>query len=171
MVNCYGKANIPMFMKILNHFGVNYTAIHDIDAPYARRKEKKVKNAMWTINEKIFKESRIEDEIDNMIIANMPDFEFQYFKYLQNGDKPYNAICELRNAEFIKTDRYTELVNILESIISRKHKRSIKSISDYYILLCKYIEKEIPEPKELWALKEAEEAYVAYKEASATEDE
>ena len=72
----------------------------------------------------------------------MPDFEFQYFKYLQKGDKPYNAICELRNVEFMKSDRYLELVNILESIISRKHKSSIKSITDYYILLYKYIEEE-----------------------------
>ncbi len=51
---------------------------------------------MWTINEKIFKESKIDEGVDNMIIANMPDFEFQYFKYLQSGDKPYNAICELK---------------------------------------------------------------------------
>ncbi|WP_415313842.1 ATP-dependent nuclease [Clostridium perfringens] len=170
IVNCYGKANIPMFMKILNHFGVNYTAIHDIDAPYAMRKDKKIKNAMWTINEKIFKESKIDEGIDNMIIANMPDFEFQYFKYLQSGDKPYNAICELKNEKFINSDRYNELVNIFESINNRRHNRSIRSISDYYILLCSYVEKEAPSPIELWELEEAIEAFTAYKEASATDD-
>ncbi|MDY2582864.1 ATP-dependent nuclease [Clostridium perfringens] len=170
IVNCYGKANIPMFMKILNHFGVNYTAIHDIDAPYAMRKDKKIKNAMWTINEKIFKESKIDEGVDNMIIANMPDFEFQYFKYLQSGDKPYNAICELKNEKFINSDRYNELVNIFESINNRRHKRSIRSISDYYILLCSYIEKETPNPIELWELEEAIEVFTAYKEASATDN-
>ncbi|HII4525460.1 TPA: ATP-dependent nuclease [Clostridium perfringens] len=170
IVNCYGKANIPMFMKILNHFGVNYTAIHDIDAPYAMRKDKKITNAMWTINEKIFKESKIDEGVDNMIIANMPDFEFQYFKYLQSGDKPYNAICELKNEKFINSDRYNELVNIFESINNRRHNRSIRSISDYYILLCSYVEKESPSPIELWELEEAIEAFTAYKEASATDD-
>lgn len=167
IVNCRGKANIPMFMKILNHFGLSYTAIHDIDAPYSMRKEKKVKNAMWTINEKIFNESRIKNGMDNMIIANMPDFEFQYFKYLQRGDKPYNAICELRKVEFINSDRYEELVNILESIISRKHSRSIKSIDDYYRLLSKYVKEEIPEPKEIWQLDEYKQAF---KEVSVTEE-
>ena len=167
IVNCRGKANIPMFMKILNHFGLSYTAIHDIDAPYSMRKGKKVKNAMWTINEKIFNESRIKNGMDNMIIANMPDFEFQYFKYLQSGDKPYNAICELRNVEFINSDRYVELVNILESIISRKHNRSIKSIDDYYILLSKYVKEEMPEPKEIWQLDEYKQAF---KEVIVTEE-
>lgn len=170
IVNCYGKANIPMFMKILNHFGVNYTVIHDIDAPYAMRKDKKIKNAMWTINEKIFKESKIDEGIDNMIIANMPDFEFQYFKYLQSGDKPYNAICELKNEKFINSDRYNELVNIFESINNRSHKRSIRSISDYHILLCSYIEKEAPNSIELWALEEAIEIFTVYKEVSATDN-
>lgn len=142
-------------------------AIHDIDAPYSMRKEKKVKNAMWTINEKIFNESRIKNGMDNMIIANMPDFEFQYFKYLQRGDKPYNAICELRKVAFINSDRYEELVNILESIISRKHSRSIKSIDDYYRLLSKYVKEEIPEPKEIWQLDEYKQAF---KEVSVTEE-
>ena len=28
IINCRGKANIPMFEKILNHFGVEYIAVH-----------------------------------------------------------------------------------------------------------------------------------------------
>ncbi|UXZ09594.1 hypothetical protein F1C14_11195 [Clostridium perfringens] len=61
-------------------------------------------------------------------------------------------------------------MNIFESINNRRHKRSIRSISDYYILLCSYIEKETPNPIELWELEEAIEVFTAYKEASATDN-
>ncbi|NFH70569.1 endonuclease [Clostridium botulinum] len=167
IVNCYGKANIPMFMKILNHFGVNYTVIHDIDSPFSKRKENWIKNAMWSINQKIFDESKVNDGKNNMIIANMPDFEFQYFNYLQSGDKPYNAICELRNNEFIKTEKYNELINIFESINLRSHYRSITKLDDYLKLLNNYIESENPEPIEKWNILNQSEAF---KETAATHD-
>ncbi len=166
IVNCYGKANIPMFMKILNHFGVNYTVIHDIDSPFAKRKEKLISNAMWTINKKIFEESGIKDGINNTIIANMPDFEFQYFEYLQKGDKPYNALCELTNPDFIKTYKYAELINIFEAISSRKHHRSILSFNDYIRLLGEYIKNENPTPIEKWMIDDLKQAF---QEASITE--
>ncbi|WP_315121294.1 AAA family ATPase [uncultured Clostridium sp.] len=167
IVNCYGKANIPMFQKILNHFGVNYTVIHDIDSPFSKRKEKWIKNAMWSINEKIYNESKIKDGNDNMIIANMPDFEFQYFKYLQSGDKPYNAICELNSIEFMKKPEYDELIDIFESIRCRIHNRSIKAADDYKKILEQFIKKESPMPLEKWGIINDE----ALKETSATLDE
>lgn len=52
IINCRGKANIPMFEKILNHFGVEYIAVHDLDTPKSKRDGKFIKNSMWTINEK-----------------------------------------------------------------------------------------------------------------------
>lgn len=152
IVNCYGKANIPMFEKILNHFNINYTVIHDIDSPYSKRKDKWIKNAMWSINEKIFNESKIEYGRNNMIIANMPDFEFQYFKYLQKGDKPYNALCELNNDEFMAKNEYYELVNIFEYINNRSHIRMIKKVSDYNRILDEYLKLENPTPKEKWQI-------------------
>lgn len=155
-------------MKILNHFGINYTVIHDVDSPLTSRKGNLIKNAMWTINEKIFNESGIEHGCRNMIIANMPDFEFQYFEYLQSGDKPYNALCELRNPEFMATPKYTELINIFEYISSREHIRSITSFDDYYLLLGEYVETQSPEPQAHWRLEEAEKAY---REASVTKVE
>ena len=40
ILNCRGKANIPMFEKILNHFGMNYIVMHDLDSPKVKRKRK-----------------------------------------------------------------------------------------------------------------------------------
>lgn len=158
IVNCHGKANIPMFQKILNHFGVNYAAMHDIDSPRSKRKEKWIKNAMWTINKKIFEESKIKEGFNNIVIANMPDFEFQYFKYLQKGDKPYNAICELNNPEFMKTEQYKELIQIFKSIDDRNHMRSIKSVEDYEDILADYIDNENPSQIEQWKIEDSVEA-------------
>jgi predicted ATP-dependent endonuclease of OLD family len=47
VIDCLGKANIPMFAKILNHFQVPYVVIHDSDVPKAKRKEKIIANPMW----------------------------------------------------------------------------------------------------------------------------
>ncbi|WP_312369673.1 ATP-dependent nuclease [Lachnoclostridium sp.] len=167
IVNCYGKANIPMFQKILNHFGVNYTVIHDVDSPFSKRKEKWIINAMWSINKKIFNESKIIEGSNNMIIANMPDFEFQYFDYLQRGDKPYNAICELNSIEFMKKAEYEELINIFESIHTRTHVRSIRELDDYKKMLDEFVREVNPKPIEQWTLIVDE----ALKEAAATLDE
>ena len=168
IVNCYGKANIPMFMKILNHFGVNYTVIHDVDSPYVTRKGIKIKNPMWTINEKIFELSGIKYDIKNMIIANMPDFEFQYFGYLQKGDKPYSALCKLKDPLFIATSQYKELINIFDDISSRKHRRSISNFSDYYQLLNEYVYTQNPEPKEHWIIEGIEKVH---KESAVTKED
>lgn len=83
ILNCRGKANIPMFEKILNHFGMNYIVMHDLDSPKVKRKEKWIKNSMWTINEKIFSEAQ--KGKNNKVVVNIPDFEGQFFGYLQSG--------------------------------------------------------------------------------------
>lgn len=152
IVNCHGKANIPMFQKILNHFGINYIVIHDIDSPRSKRDGKWIKNAMWSINHKIFKESKIDEGKENTIIANMPDFEFQYFIKLQKGDKPYNAICKLNNPEFIITEQYSELKNIFELVEKKVHPRSITSLHQYEEIMNKYVNQENPSPNEQWML-------------------
>lgn len=152
VVNCHGKANIPMFQKILNHFGVNYIVIHDIDSPRSKREGKWIKNAMWSMNHKIFKESGIMEGKGNTVIANMPDFEFQYFTKLQKGDKPFNAICKLNDIEFRKTQQYLELMNIFELVESKSHPRSITEDEQYESIMNEYVTREHPAPEEQWMM-------------------
>lgn len=87
ILNCRGKANIPMFEKILNHFGMSYIAMHDLDTPKVKRKDNWIKNPMWSINEKIYLEAQ--KGKNNKVIVNIPDFEGQFFGYLGN--------CETRS--------------------------------------------------------------------------
>lgn len=152
VVNCHGKANIPMFQKILNHFGVNYIVIHDIDSPRSKREGEWIKNAMWSINHKIFKESGIMEGKGNTVIANMPDFEFQYFTKLQKGDKPFKAICKLNDIEFRNTKQYLELMNIFELVESKSHPRSITEDEQYELIMNEYVTREHPVPEEQWMM-------------------
>lgn len=131
IINCRGKANIPMFEKILNHFGVEYIAVHDLDTPKSKRDGKFIKNSMWTINEKIIEEAN--KGLNGKVIVNIPDFERQFFGYLQSGDKPYNAILELQKEE--RRNVRDELEKIANGSLSEKYEREITNVSDYKNLL------------------------------------
>lgn len=146
VLNCRGKANIPMFEKILNHFGMSYIAMHDLDSPKVKRKEKWIKNPMWSINEKIFKEAQ--KGKNNKVIVNIPDFEGQFFGYLQRGDKPYNAICELQKPE--KKDVLNELEKVANGQLIDKYEREINSIDDYKIVGRKYCKVNNIDMKDKW---------------------
>jgi predicted ATP-dependent endonuclease of OLD family len=153
IVNCFGKANIPMFQKILNHFKLNYTVIHDVDSPQCYKNKNWSTNPMWTINQKIFEAAEASGTTDNLIIANTPDFEFQFFGHLQKGDKPFNAIQEFNSDPFKTKPEYLELTGLFKSIKSRSHPRMIKKLDDYNSLIKKYIEENPPtENKEQWTL-------------------
>jgi Predicted ATP-dependent endonuclease of the OLD family len=146
ILNCRGKANIPMFEKILNHFGMNYIVIHDLDSPKAKKKDKWIKNSMWTINEKIFLEA--EKGKNNQVIVSIPDFEGQFFGYLQSGDKPYNAICELKKEE--NKAICEELKRIAGGEVEETFERMIRDVSEYKKLGIKYCENNGLKMEEKW---------------------
>lgn len=127
VLNCHGKANIPMFAKILNHFGINYTVIHDLDSPKTERDNKLIKNAAWTINESILSEAR--NKTGNTVIVNVPDFEVQFFGHLQKGDKPYSAICELQDQK--NKQAQEELKSIACGTLDMVQNRIIDKAPDY----------------------------------------
>lgn len=57
VLNTGSKANIPFYQRILTHFSITHTVIHDIDSPNSVDRSGKTKvNGMWTINESIWTE-------------------------------------------------------------------------------------------------------------------
>lgn len=146
IINCRGKANIPMFEKILNHFGVEYIAVHDLDTPKSKRDGKFIKNSMWTINEKIIEEAN--KGLNGKVIVNVPDFERQFFGYLQSGDKPYNAILELQKEE--RRNVRDELEKIANGSLSEKYEREITNVSDYKKLGIDYCNENDVPMTEIW---------------------
>lgn len=146
IINCRGKANIPMFEKILNHFGVEYIAVHDLDTPKSKRDGKFIKNSMWTINEKIIEEAN--KGLNGKVIVNIPDFERQFFGYLQSGDKPYNAILDLQKEE--RRNVRDELEKIANGSLSEKYEREITNVSDYKKLGIDYCNENDVPMTEIW---------------------
>ena len=146
IIHCRGKANIPMFEKILNHFGVEYIAVHDLDTPKSKRDGKFIKNSMWTINEKIIEEAN--KGLNGKVIVNIPDFERQFFGYLQSGDKPYNAILELQKEE--RRNVRDELEKIANGSLSEKYEREITNVSDYKKLGIDYCNENDVPMTEIW---------------------
>lgn len=146
ILNCRGKANIPMFEKILNHFGMSYIVIHDLDSPKVKRNGKWIKNPMWTINEKIYSESK--ERENNKVIVNIPNFEGQFFGYLQSGDKPYNAICELKKDE--NKEVCAELEKIVNGKLDASFEREIRDEAQYKNLGERYCQNNDIEMEGKW---------------------
>lgn len=142
ILNCRGKANIPMFEKILNHFGMSYIVIHDLDSPKVNRNKSWIKNSMWSINEKIYAESQ--KGKGNKVIVNVPDFEGQFFGYLRSGDKPYSALCELKKTE------NQNIIEELNDILNGISNRIICSESRYAELGIKYCQEQNIDMSEKW---------------------
>jgi energy-coupling factor transporter ATP-binding protein EcfA2 len=152
VVNCMGKANLPLFARILNHFGTPYTIVHDADAPMCRRDGSWVKNSMWTINKRIAEvvSERKEGLPPCGLIAHIPDFEGFYFGEKLSADKPYHAITTLNSDEFQKSDEYALLAGFADSALQGKHPGCY---ADYSVLTERvkaWRDEKDPTPKEAW---------------------
>lgn len=149
ILNCFGKANIPMFQRILNHFGVGYVVIHDTDSPKSKRDGKWIKNAMWSLNQSIYEESLNNSQVVNIVLASVPDLEVQYFGHLQKGDKPYQALLKVSDNEFIKSKEYQSLYKLANFIDVESSEYRIKDISDYKNRVIEF-SRTVTEDKEKW---------------------
>lgn len=151
VVNCMGKANIPLFARILNHVGKPYTAIHDADAPRAKRGDKWITNAMWTMNERIYAEvqSRQSDLPPSREFASIPDFERQYFGTEQEHDKPYTAIQRLKVVGPAPGGARDKLAALVERLLSVNEPSDYESTSDLAALVQEWA-TQAAAPPEQW---------------------
>lgn len=85
VIDCLGKANIPLFAKILNQFKVPYLVIHDADTPKVKRKSKMITGAMWTINQTI--RTAVSQSVGGAIFTQFPHFEGEFLNEELNGGK------------------------------------------------------------------------------------
>lgn len=93
IINCFGKGNIVTISKILNHFKVNYSVIHDSDNPKALRKSNYIKNGAWTNNYKINDELNAgrEKGLKVLSFVSIPNFEGEYLNGVKGSSKPFEA--------------------------------------------------------------------------------
>ena len=152
IVNCMGKANLPMFQRILNQFGSSYTAVHDCDAPRVQRNGTWQKNSMWTINEKIVEAINQREETlpAAYLVAHVPDFEGYYFKTNLTKDKPYRAHQIIRDPEFAQDDKYLPLREAPEQLIKGTHAGRYSTMEELETQLFNWTATTKPETPEKW---------------------
>ncbi|EKD9930674.1 AAA family ATPase [Escherichia coli] len=113
VIDCLGKGNIPMFVKILNQFDVPYVVIHDSDSPKTRRKGKYVNNGMWTINTLIRNE--VAKSKKGRIFTQVPHFEGEFFGETLTSGKVSNVLEVLQN---VTAEEYTRLISVYSRILN-----------------------------------------------------
>lgn len=153
VVNCLGKANIPLFAKILNQFGSPYTILHDADSPKVKRKEKWIHNAMWTINQRILEAATCRETgaPECQVIAQTPDFEQYYFGELAKGDKPYNALITIGDENFAHKDS-AELLQLVNRIKDKSHPARYNNMSELETMVREWAKVNGHEGEEKWII-------------------
>ena len=122
IINCMGKANIPVFCRILNQFKIKYLVIHDSDSIYAKRNGKRIKNAMWSLNEKIRDTATINPLAS--IFTQVPNFEGEFFKTSLTGGKVDNILEAIKN----ESSEYKNIEATYLAIINRDEKHLTHTI-------------------------------------------
>lgn len=112
VINCVGKANIPLFARILNQFRVPYLVIHDADTPKVVRKGKYIGGAMWTVNKTI--RDVVADANDGFVFTQFPHFEGEFLDEMLSGgkvDRVLELLADTASAEYKgQVETYTRLL-------------------------------------------------------------
>lgn len=124
IIRARGKVTVASMMKVLNHFGRKYYALHDTDVPttQSKRRNKELStndaivyeqftmaNPAWTNN------SKIQDEMSeySRVIASVINFEDAYFDETVGSDKPDNCIKHIKE----DPSMYQKIKNVLDGIL------------------------------------------------------
>lgn len=155
VINCLGKANIVTVSKILNHFKVNYSILHDADSPKAKRDNKYIINSMWTINQKINKEIEI-GRLKGLKIksfVSIPNFEGEYFEGKTGSSKPFGAWKVFTSEGEEVVDKFAQ---IIFSIIGKLNSCSVEymNLVDLTRKVSNYVAHKGLHGDELWIITE-----------------
>lgn len=116
VIRARGKATIVSLIKVLNHFGSDYSVLHDCDLPRITTKRgKEMANPAWGNNPNIL------DAINGKpagrstrLLASLPNFEEAYFGEIADEEKPYNALKKLEE----NTDFFYVVETLLKALIN-----------------------------------------------------
>lgn len=124
IIRARGKVTVASMMKVLNHFGKKFYALHDTDVPTVESKRKNkelsvngaivydqitIKNPAWTNNEKILAQMTEKSRV----VASVINFEDAYFDETIGSDKPENCIQHIREEQGM----YQKVKGLLDGIL------------------------------------------------------
>lgn len=124
IIRARGKVTVASMMKVLNHFGNKYYALHDTDVPTVKSKRKNKKlsvggaivydqfmitNPAWTNNGKILDQMTEQSRV----VASVINFEDAYFDETIGSNKPENCIKHIKE----DSDMYDKVKGLLDGIL------------------------------------------------------
>ena len=124
IIRAHGKYTIVLIIKILSHFKVNFSVLHDSDFPY--RRDGKT-NSAWKANEKIFEVVQNARDNGSKVIhrVSVPYFELEHLdpEVDDDGsiidpdskDKPWKMISQIKKNENLPTSIKSILNTLLNS--------------------------------------------------------
>lgn len=133
-----GKWTIPLVIKMLRHFKINFSVLHDSDSPYILNGNK---NGVWKANLDIFKEIQncLKDRLKVKQLISIPNFECQH-TVLEKGDigiaksipykeKPWNIFEKVQNNSSVSES----IEKILDNLIKQEEfkENSEEEFSEY----------------------------------------
>lgn len=116
IIRARGKATIVSLVKILNHFGSNYSVLHDSDLPKTTTKAGNVMaNPAWGNNPNILAAVNSKPAGNQVrLVASLPNFEEAYFGEIAKDEKPYNALKTLES----DSNKFDIIENLLKALIN-----------------------------------------------------
>lgn len=101
IIRARGKSILLPIIKVMSHFKINFSIVHDCDSPFKRNGHK---NGMWTENKKI--RDAIKEARGNGLTVrhriSVPDFERFLDGDEESKDKPFNAFIKIQTDESLK---------------------------------------------------------------------
>ena len=115
IIRARGKATIVSLIKILNHFGSDYSVLHDCDRPrITTKKGKEIANPAWGNNINILEAMNSRPTGRSVrLLASLPNFEAAYFGEVAEEEKPYNALRTLESDE----NKFQIVESLLKALI------------------------------------------------------
>lgn len=113
IIRARGKVTIAILVKILTHFKISFSVLHDIDSPRTKNGDKH--NPAYSINQKItdvVKNAR-EKGLNVTYRCSCPNFEEHHEMELPSKDKPFESWKAVKNNSVIRTSIESLLQDLL----------------------------------------------------------
>lgn len=102
IVRARGKATIVTLVKMLEHFKIQFSVLHDIDAPKTKDGDKK--SPAYTVNKKISDAVSVARSNGIAVVyrCSCPNFEQHHGMDLPKKDKPFESWRAVRDTEAVR---------------------------------------------------------------------
>ncbi|ENT7522118.1 ATP-dependent endonuclease [Escherichia coli] len=125
IIRARGKAILVPLIKVLTHFKIDFSLVHDADSP---QKSNGTRNGMWTENEKI-KNAIRQARSEGLTVrhrVSVPDFERFLGGDEASKDKPLNAYLQITQNEGLATG----VQDLLTALLSSEQHSPFETIRD-----------------------------------------